>query len=172
MILSNEDIKKALEAGEIKITPKPKEEQIGPASVDLTLAEDFLKIKKEHIGKALDLDKIRQEDVTEKIPGKSIELKTGELVLGKTLEKIELPNNICGWIQGRSSFARLGTAIHITAAFIQPGSRNRQVLEMINFAPFSVTVRAGMRPCQVIFEKMKTKTTKPYYKVGSVAINQ
>jgi len=172
MILSNQDIKKALETGEIKITPKLSDEQIGPASVDLTLAENFLKIKTEHIGKALDLDKIKQDDVTEKIPGKSIELKTGELVLGKTVEKIELPDSICGWIQGRSSFARLGTAIHITAAFIQPGSRNRQVLEMINFAPFSVTVRAGMRPCQVIFERMESKTTKPYYKVGRIAVNQ
>lgn len=172
MILSNEDIKRCLANGTIKIDPEPGDDQIGPASVDLTLSNEFLKVKKEYVGKILDLENAAVGDITKKVSGEDIVLKHGDIILGKTVEKITLPKNLAGWIEGRSSFARLGTAIHITSGFIQPGSDNHQVLEMVNFAPFSVTLHAGMRICQVVFERMKSATSRPYSKFGKIAVDQ
>ncbi|MEM3556210.1 MAG: dCTP deaminase [Candidatus Micrarchaeia archaeon] len=170
MILSDRDIRNYLKRGVIKITPAPKEEQIGPASVDLTLSNQFWK-PKDGIRK-LDLLEVGFKDATEPFTAERVELKPGEMVLGKTLEKIELPANIAGRLEGRSSFARLGLAVHVTSSFIQPGSKNHQVLEIVNLSKKTIIIKAGMRVSQVVFEEMKSKTSKPYAKFGRVAVNQ
>ena len=169
MILSNVDIKEYLRKGKIQITPAPKEEQIGPASIDLTLSNEFWRVKK---FKEIDLGKTKVKDASEKFIASNIKLKPGEIVLGKTVERITLSNNICGRLEGRSSFARLGLAVHVTSGFIQPGSNNHQVLEIVNLAPYSITIRAGMRISQVIFEETRTGTSKPYAKFGKLARKQ
>jgi len=57
-------------------------------------------------------------------------LKPGELVLGITKERITLPGNVCGWLNSRSRFARIGLMSHIAAPFLAPGISNRQILEI------------------------------------------
>ena len=172
MILSNEDIKKCLKTGEIEFEPPVPDEQISPGSVDVTLGNEFRIIKKEFYGKILDLKNTGSKDVTEKIIVDEIELKPGGMVLGKTVEKIKLSSDIAGWIEGRSRFARLGVAIHVTSGYIQPGSHNHQVLEIVNLAPFSIVLHSGMRLCQVVFERLESKTSKPYHKFGTIAREQ
>lgn len=170
MILSDEDIKRYMKEGVIRITPAPKEEQIGPASVDLTLSNQFWKPK--GAVRKVDLSQVGFEDATEPFEAEEVKLKPGEMVLGRTLERIELPANIAGRLEGRSSFARLGLAVHVTSSFIQPGSRNHQILEIVNLSNKAIVIKAGMRVSQVIFEELKTPTSKPYAKFGRVAVEQ
>jgi len=169
MILSNVDIKEYLRKGKIQITPTPGEEQIGPASVDLTLSSEFWRNRK---FKEIDLGKNKAKDAGERFTASSVKIKPGEIILGRTLEKIKLPNNVCGRLEGRSSFARLGLAVHVTSGFIQPGSDNHQILEIVNLAPYPLIIRAGMRISQVIFEETRTGTSKPYAKFGKLARKQ
>lgn len=170
MILSDKDIADYLKRGILKITPCPTEEQIGPASVDLTLSNEFWKPR--NVKGKLDLCKVGFSRVMGYFKAEEVELRPGQMVLGKTLEKIELPSNISGRLEGRSSFARLGLAIHVTSGFIQPGSRNHQILEIVNMSSNRLVIRAGMRLSQVIFEELKSETSKPYSKFGRIAKDQ
>ena len=65
-------------------------------------------------------------------------------------ERITLPPNLCGLLEGRSRFARLGLMIHVTSAFVQPGVSNRQVLEMSNVSKRSLRIHPGVRLCQLV----------------------
>lgn len=167
-ILSDSDLRKALKSGEIRISPKPSESCIGSGSVDVALSDTFY-VKKKSVKTNVikDLSKTDFTDVYDKIHTDSIVLTPGEVVLAVTEERLTLASNICGWIQGRSKFARLGLTAHVASSFIQPGSDNRQVLEVANLAWFPVRIRKGMRICQIIFEKTQTKASMPYSKRGT-----
>jgi dCTP deaminase len=155
-------------------SPKLEDGQIGAASVDLTLAGRFWKFKRKYVigKKPVDLSKVPFTEATEEVKTKSITLKSGEMCLGITREKISMPANLIGSLEGRSRFARMGLAVHVTSALVQPGSDNHQVLEIVNLAPFAVTIHEGMRISQVVFERLQTATTKPYAKFGKIATKQ
>lgn len=112
------------------------------------------------------------KEIIERVVTKSIKLKPRDLILGKTTEKIRLPNFISGRLEGRSKYARMGLAVHVTSSLVQPGSDNHQVLEIFNLAPFPVVIHAGMRISQITFEKLETPTSKPYAKFGTTAVKQ
>lgn len=173
MVLSNEDIKSAIRRGVLRFEPAISGEQIGPASVDLTLAGDFWTFRKKYVGKKpVDLSKVGFKEATEGHRSKSITLPPGGMCLGITREKIHMPDSLIGTLEGRSRYARMGLAVHVTSALVQPGSQNHQVLEIVNFAPFPVTIHEGMRISQIVFEKLDTRTSKPYSKYGKVAVKQ
>ncbi|MBI2079507.1 dCTP deaminase [Candidatus Micrarchaeota archaeon] len=171
MTLSDMDIKKLVKKGVIKIKPL-EEEQIGPASIDLTLSNDWWFFRKEYLGKRVDLSKISYVKAMEKVTAKSVILMPSQMCLGRTVEKITLPPDIMGKLEGRSRYARMGLSVHITSAVVQPGSDNHQVLEIVNFAPFSIVLHTGMRISQVIFHRLDSPTSKPYSKFGKIARNQ
>ncbi len=77
-------------------------------------------------------------------------LTPGTTIHGITRERITLPDDLCGFLEGRSRFARLGLMIHVTSAFVQPGVSNRQVLEMSNVSARTLEIRAGVRVCQIV----------------------
>ena len=77
------------------------------------------------------------------------------MILGITKERITVKGNICGWLEGRSRFARLGLTVHITASFMNPGIDNKQVLEIVNLGKRSLKLHAGVKMCQLIFQKTK-----------------
>jgi dCTP deaminase len=154
MILTRNEILKEIKKGNIKIKPFAKR-NIGPASIDLTLGNKFRvfgKGKKVVLNEKTDYKKIIQ---LKKL--NQIELKPGDFALGITKEQIKLPDNMCGWLSGRSRFARLGLLVHITAAFVQPGINNKQVLEMRNVSPNTLVVKAGTKVCQLIIERTEGK---------------
>ncbi len=161
------NLRKALKKGDIKFDPQLSDGQIGAGSIDLTLSNEFWRLKEGLKKKQHDPKKITFEDIFEEIKADSINIQPNELILGKTLERIELAPNICGWIQGRSKYARLGLSAHIASSFIQPGSHNRQVLEIVNLSKIPLTIHAGMRLCQIIFERTDSKAEKPYSKFGA-----
>lgn len=171
MILSDQDIRKAIASGSIKITPL-QDGQIGPASVDLTLSDEWYFFKEGYSKKTVDLRDSGFEEAFDKKKAAGITLKPGELALGKTVEKITLPSDIMGKLEGRSRYARMGLIIHTTSALVQPGSDNRQVLEIVNLAPFRIKLHSGMRVSQVVFERMESGTSKPYAKFGQIATKQ
>jgi dCTP deaminase len=171
MTLSDVDLKKLLRTGKMKIKPL-KNDQIGPASIDLTLSNEWWFFKQKHIGGQVDLDKVDFTQATERVKADSVILHSGEMCLGITVEKITLPPNIIGTLEGRSRYARMGLAVHVTSAVVQPGSDNHQVLEIVNFAPFSVVLHKGMRVSQVLFDYLPTASSKPYRRFGKIAKKQ
>ncbi|MBU0592018.1 dCTP deaminase [Candidatus Micrarchaeota archaeon] len=171
MILSDQDIKKMLKQGKIKVEPL-EDSQIGPASIDLTLDDEWQFFKEQLKKKTIDLSKTGFQTAFKTTRRKTITLKPGQMCLAKTVEMVTLPADIMGKLEGRSRFARMGLVIHITSALVQPGSNNHQVLEIVNLAPFPVKLHAGMRISQMVLEKLESPTTKPYRKFGSIAVKQ
>ena len=154
MILTKSEILKKIRSKTIKIT-NFNEEYIGPASVDLTLDNNIRIFDTKEVIVDENAD---YKDITKVIDiSKGYILKPGELVLGITKEKITLPENICGWINSRSRFARIGLMSHITAPFICPGVSNQQVLEIYNASKHKIRLNPGVKICQMVFQECKGK---------------
>ena len=154
-ILGRQAILRAIEEGAISITPFTGE-LVGPASVDLTLASTFRVFRKVHrvIEMRENTDYRELTDKIEVATGKHILIMPGETVLGITRERLRLGPGLCGWLEGRSRFARLGLMVHISAPFMGPGIDSQQVLEMSNFGPAPLEVYPGIPICQFVFEKL------------------
>lgn len=152
MILSRNVILEEIKKKNIRIDPFF-EDAVGPASVDLSL-DKYIRIFERIDHSVPVVEKTDFKTITRKIiiNGKYT-IKPGELVLGITKEKITLPGNICGWLNSRSRFARLGLMVHITAPLIQPGESGRQVLEIYNAGPNNLELIPGERLCQLIFQR-------------------
>jgi dCTP deaminase len=154
-VLGRKAILQAIEQGAISITPFTPE-LVGPASIDLTLASTFRVFRKVH-----QLIEVREDtdyrELTEKMEvpsGKHILIMPGETILGITRERLRLGPGLCGWLEGRSRFARLGLMVHISAPFMGPGIDSQQVLEMSNFGPAPLEVYPGTAICQFVFQKL------------------
>jgi dCTP deaminase len=154
-VLGREAILEAIESGAIAITPFSPE-RVGPASVDLTLAGSFRVFRKVHqvIAVAEDTDYRNFTDKLEVAAGDQILIMPGETVLGITRERVRLGPGLCGWLEGRSRFARLGLMVHISAPFMGPGIDSQQVLEMSNFGPAPLAVAPGLAICQFVFQRL------------------
>jgi len=153
-VLTKNEILKLIKKGSVKITPF-NEKQIGPASIDLSLSNEFRVFKK---GSKIILDeKTNANDYTKVVKQDSIIIKPGEFIHGITKEKIKFPEDICGFLYGRSRFARMGILIHATASFIQPGINNKQVLEIKNISPRKIVLKRDLKICQLILMEMKGK---------------
>ena len=154
MILTKEKILQEIKLGNIEIDPFD-EQLIGPASVDLHLGGEFRRFK--HYNNVYPVtDEANFEDITElaHVPtGGFLLLKSGETILGITEERIKLSPGLCGWIEGRSRFARIGLGVHITSGFAQPGVNNRTVLEMTNLSPNPLALYPGTKICQFLFQR-------------------
>jgi len=151
-VLTKNVIAQEIAQGNIQVEPPLDPSQIREASIDLRLGNSFRLYKKTN--KTVDLiEGTDYKDLTEEIVADTLILCPQETVLGVTVEKITLPNNICGWLEGRSRFARLGLLIHISAGLIQPGVSNHQVLEITNLSPNVLVLHAGTKICQLAFQR-------------------
>ena len=153
-ILTKGEILKAIHQGRVKIEPFS-EDSVGPASIDFHLDKTFRVFRQ-----AKELFHVREKvnylEVTKLITIEDfLTLLPGQSVHGITRESISLPNNLCGWVQGRSTLARVGLMVHITANFIHPGSVGKQVLEMTNAGPMPLAIHPGIAICQIILEETK-----------------
>lgn len=169
MILSDRDIKAKIAAGEIVIESLDGEHvtNINASSLDLRLG-NFFKIYNHSRQAVLDpLDKKSFEDVTklvEVLPGEPFIVQPGEFVLGVTMEKVKIPDDVVARVEGRSSLGRLGIIIHSTAGFIDAGFEGTITLEITNINRMPVALYPGMRVCQLAFELMTGKADVPYSK--------
>jgi len=94
-------------------------------------------------------------------------LHPGEFVLAVTLERVEVPADLVGRLDGKSSLGRLGLIVHSTAGFVDPGFKGRLTLELTNVANLPVTLYYGMPVSQISFSRLTTPADKPYGSAGS-----
>ncbi|MGQ9515093.1 MAG: dCTP deaminase [Thermoproteota archaeon] len=155
-ILSRNEILRLIDEGRLKIEPF-KKDQVGPGSIDLTLGNQFRVFKKirgiVHIRGDVDADKYTK--LTTIRNDSYLLLMPGELVHGITKELVELPDDIAGWIEGRSSYAKMRLMVHMSAGLVQPGTRNRQVLEVSNLSPAPIALYPGTKICQLVLESVQ-----------------
>src|SRR5262245_36425801 len=114
--------------------------------------------------------KTEREDLPELVEaadGEPFILHPGEFVLGSTLERVSLPDDVVGRLDGKSSLGRLGLLIHSTAGFIDPGWDGHVTLELSNVANLPITIYPGMKIGQLSFVQMTEPAEAPY---GSGAI--
>ena len=154
-VLGRQAILRAIDEGAITISPFTLE-NVGPASVDLTLASSFRVFRKVH--EVVDVNEHTDyRDFTDEVElsvDEHILIMPGETILGITQERLRLGPGLCGWLEGRSRFARLGLMVHISAPFMGPGIDSQQVLEMSNFGPAPLAVHPGTAICQFIFQTL------------------
>ncbi len=157
-VLTHDEILAAIEKGDIEVDPY-RPELVGPGSIDLHLDNQFRVFKKlHHIYNVTDEADFTQ--ITELVEVEdAFVLLPGETVLGITRERIKLAPFLCGRLEGRSRFARLGLMVHVTAGFMQPGINNRQVLEISNVSSVALALHPGTRLCQFIFERTEGQAT-------------
>ena len=149
-VLSKDEILAAVERGDIKITDFDASAVSG-ASVDLTLSNEFRVYNAlnnnngtEPVRVTEGIDYKEHTTLVKVAEGQGFLLGPLQSCLGITKEQITLPPTLCGLLQGRSRFARLGVAVHSTAALMNPGTNNAQVLEIHNSSP-SACVRRNRR---------------------------
>ena len=169
MILSDRDIKKHLAEGKIKITPAPDfEKQLGPCSLDLHLG-DLFKVFKHAEYPYIDLGdhKTPIEDLMTEFrvsDNKPLILRPSDFVLAITQEDIELPPDIMGRLDGRSSLGRLGLVVHSTAARFDPGWKGKAIMEIGNLGVIPIALYPGIRVCAMTFETLSSPAEIPYLK--------
>jgi len=153
-ILARTQIISEIGKGRIRVEPYD-ETMVGPASIDLHLSNAFRLFVRMPTDVQVrgDLD---YKEFTKGIwvpDGHTLKMRPGETMLGITHEKITLSDDICGWLEGRSRFARIGLLVHISASFMQPGISNHQVLEMSNFGHLDLEIIPGIAVCQFVFQR-------------------
>jgi dCTP deaminase len=171
MRLCDSDIVAALNAGRIVIDPRPEDRVISGVSIDLRLGQRF-RVFSSHTIPFIDLSGSREQvdQSVEKVMGdeiyiseeKTFVLHPGELALGITLESITLPDDLVGWLDGRSSLARLGLMVHVTAHRIDPGWSGNIVLEFFNSGKLPLALRPGMAIGAMSFETLTGPAQHPY----------
>ncbi|EAT1535490.1 dCTP deaminase, partial [Salmonella enterica subsp. enterica serovar Montevideo] len=161
MRLCDRDIEAWLDEGRLSITPRPPVERINGATVDVRLGNKFRTFRghtaafidlsgpKDEVSAAL--DRVMSDEIV--LPdGEAFYLHPGELALAVTFESVTLPPDLVGWLDGRSSLARLGLMVHVTAHRIDPGWSGCIVLEFYNSGKLPLALRPGMLIGALSFE--------------------
>lgn len=170
MILAQAEIRKAVADGEIRFDPLLEETRWHEASVDLRLGFKFTKLAAKRgvkVSLAYGLSAIadaglwkektlRREDELGKPETYSVE--PGEFILAQTYERIWVPRRLIAGVEGRSSYARAGLSMHLTAPWLQPGWNGLLTLEIYNAGPLTIELTPGLdRPCQLTFFRLTSE---------------
>ena len=151
-VLTREVILAEIASGRLNIDPFSPE-QLGAASIDLTLGDEIRVFESSDGPIDLREDADYRDHTQLHRLDEPYVLVPGCTIHGITRERVCLPVNICGFLEGRSRFARLGLMIHVTAGFVAPGVDSRQVLEMSNVSTHPLAIHAGVRVCQLVLER-------------------
>jgi dCTP deaminase len=165
VILSDRTIREEIKAGRVVIDPFD-DDMVQPSSVDVRL-DRYFRVFLNHTMPVIDLKKNLEEltrlvEIDAEDPDRTFILHPGEFVLGSTLERVALPHDTVGRIDGKSSLGRLGLLIHSTAGFIDPGFDGHITLELSNVASLPITLYPGMKIGQISFLRMTTAADVPY----------
>jgi len=167
VVLSDRSIRRLIADGDIEIDPFD-ESLVQPSSVDVRVDRYFRVFRnsrypyidvKQPMEELTELVEIDDED--------PLILHPGEFVLGSTLERLALPNNLVARLEGKSSLGRLGLLIHSTAGFVDPGWNGHVTLELSNVASLPITLYANMKIGQLSFMQLSEPAETPY---GSAAL--
>jgi dCTP deaminase len=166
MILSDVTIREQLAAGRIIIDPLG-EDCIQPSSVDLHV-DRYFRLFRNHSQRVIDVreDQSALTELVEITDDDALILHPGEFVLGSTLERVGVPDDLVARLEGKSSLGRLGLLIHSTAGFVDAGFDGHLTLELSNVANLPITLYPGMRIGQISFLEMTTPAEHPYGSTG------
>ena len=162
MLLSDRDLKKALAEGRLGLDPF-EDSMVQPSSIDVRL-DRYFRVFANHRYTHIDPAE-QQDDLTELVEPKGDEpfiLHPGEFVLGSTLERVTLPDDLVARLEGKSSLGRLGLLIHSTAGFIDPGWDGHVTLELSNVANLPITIYHRMKIGQLSFVQLTEPAETPY----------
>jgi dCTP deaminase len=162
VVLSDRTIKAEIEAGRLVFDPYD-EALVQPSSVDVRVDATF-RVFHNSRHPYIDVRK-PMEDLTELVTiagGEPFVLHPGEFVLGQTLERVRIPDDLVARLEGKSSLGRLGLVIHSTAGFVDPGFEGNLTLELSNLANLPVTIYEGMPIGQISFMRMDGQVERPY----------
>jgi len=161
VVLSDRTIARLIEAGRIEIDPYD-DSLLQPSSVDVRVDRWFRVFRN---NRASFIDVKREQDLTELVEIDGDEpfiLHPGEFVLGSTLERVRLPDDLVARLEGKSSLGRLGLLIHSTAGFVDPGFDGHVTLELSNVANLPITLYHGMKIGQISFMQLSEPAATPY----------
>jgi deoxycytidine triphosphate deaminase len=152
--------------------PFVSDDQIQPCSIDLRLSNVFwepiraatVDLRRSHL---LELAPRRYWRRRSLKTGDSITLKPGHLLLARVYEKLTIPPDCAGKIEGRSSFSRLGIAIHCTGDFLNPGYRGHMTLQLVNHSRNSIRIFPYLPICQLLLIPLSSKPSLSY---GSISL--
>ena len=162
MILSDRDIRAALEAGRIVIDPFVPD-AVQPSSVDLHLGNRF-RVFRNNRTAVID-PREEQPELTELVEIAGDEpfiLHPNEFVLGATFERVALPDDLVARLEGKSSLGRLGLLIHSTAGYVDPGWEGTLTLELSNVANLPIKLYDGMKIGQISFQRLSSAVEVGY----------
>ncbi len=168
MILADREILQALEDGRIKISPEPDlEKHLGSCSIDFRLGDTFMVFEHSRFSY---IDPRQPQSIGEAMrtlvvpEGEPFIMQAGDFALASTMESLELPDDLLGRLEGRSSIARLGITVHSTAAVFEPGWVGTATMELSNSGRMAVALYPGMRICSFTFEQLTSPVLVPYGK--------
>ena len=161
-VLSDATIRRLVEEGRLAIDPWD-DALVQPASVDVRLGDSF-RVFHNHRVTAIDLrDPPRNLTEEVRIEGDvPFAIHPGEFVLGRTLEAVQIPDDVVARIEGKSSIGRLGLIVHATAGFVDPGFRGTLTLEITNLTRVPIKLYAGLPIAQLSFMALDAPAERPY----------
>jgi len=160
--LSDATIRRLVEEERIRIEPwNPA--LVQPSSIDLRLGDSF-RVFHNHRITAIDLREV-PTNLTEEVkigPDEPFVIHPGEFCLGRTLEWVELPDDVVARVEGKSSVGRLGLIVHATAGFVDPGWKGTLTLELNNLTRVPIKLYAGLLIAQLSFMALDRPAERPY----------
>lgn len=170
MILSDLQIREALETGDLAIAPfDVGRGAIQPASIDLRLGPTISDPGTNPVeGIYVDPNKldvssfIRSQSETRDISREPLFLHPRQFVIGATLEHVTLSTRLGARVDGKSRLARLGVGVHITAPKIDPGFSNYITLEIFNLGPWTIMLQNEMEICSLVLEPLGQPALRGY----------
>jgi dCTP deaminase len=162
VILSDRSLREELESGRIVIEPFD-DRAVQPSSIDVHI-DGYFRVFRNDTTPFID-PKESQEDLTELVEvvePRAFILHPGEFVLGSTLERVKVPDDLVARLEGKSSLGRLGLLIHSTAGFVDAGWDGHLTLELSNVANLPIAIYPGMKIGQISFMRMTTPAEFPY----------
>lgn len=164
-MLSDQRILSEIRTGDLVIEPyDPKALQ--PASYDLTLDREILVPN----GRTNWIDMANVPPghmVAETVGPQGVCLEQGDFILASTREVVKIGPRLLGRVEGKSSIGRLGLMVHITAGFIDPGFHGKITLEVVNLAPWDITLYPGQRIAQIAFSELTSRPLRLYGAAGN-----
>ena len=176
MALSNVEIRAEIMAERLVFDPPinddPDGSRIGSSSVDLLLHERLIVLPRDSSpGVIVDpsaagfrvMNFLQNNGRIVIIPeDNSYQMEPNQLVIARTLEAIKLPLHLAARVEGKSSLARLGLSVHVTAPSVHAGFEGPLYLEMNNIGPFPILLRRGMAIAQLILEHVGLPASRGY----------
>lgn len=161
-------LKEYIRNGTIKIKPLVTdwEEKLGPLTIDFHLGR-IIYVPEEGPHSYVDIKKgVRDKDYKQIIldDGGLHILMPEQFIIAETVEELDIPDDIVGRLEGKSSLARLGIVVHLTAGRFDPGWSNYPVLELKNNTRVPVVIYQGWPVCAFSFERLMAPVERPLSK--------